>query len=775
MSKQERDRGYDDPYEPSTSSGHHRSKPYERKRSESDHYHRRGSLKVSIICNIVILNIIFKSSIFFCLIYIKNTLSPINFNTAYQKINNITIFVINFYQFIGKSGTSIMLSSNHFRLPTVPNWCVYQYRVDFEPEENRTFIRKGMLKLHKDKVGPYIFDGTILFSSTRLPDKIELTSVRKSDNTPFKVIIYLVGRMMPEDPHYITIFNIIMRKQLEHLNLQLVGRDYYDAHNKVSVHQFRLELWPGYITSIRQHERDILLNAEITHKVMRQETLYHVLMDCYRHSNNYRVSKYVDFETNPSSTFPMKDGQHISYQEYYKTKYKINISSASQPMLVTRTKPKTRNAGQGDLVYLVPELCRATDKNLLEFPGRLLNSERLLFADNRYINSSNGDWTRDMQKTRMLKSTALRHWIVLVTERDMHVVHKFIETLLFVSHGIAFRVDQPRIQTIRDDKAGTYAENLEYILSKSAPDLVFCVVSNNRSDRYAAIKKKCCLDRPVPSQVFLQKNLSGRNTMTIATKVAIQMNCKLGGAPWTIENPLKGLMVIGFDICHDTNTKGKDFLTMVATVDQTLTQYFSSIALFHSNEDLGDQLCASVRKAIMAYKERNKAFPIHLVIYRDGVSEGQLRQVYENEVQKLEKALETLYYGPNFKLIFIIVTKKINVRLFDMRGRNANPRTGTIVDDIITNPLRYDFFIVSQQVRQGTISPTSYNVIFDNTGLEVDVVQVVTYKLTHMYYNCSTTVRVPAPCHYAHKLSFLVGRFLHQPPNSQLEKQLFFL
>jgi len=47
---------------------------------------------------------------------------------------------------------------------------VYQYRVDFEPEESRTFIRKGMLKLHKDKVGPYIFDGTILFSSTRLPD-----------------------------------------------------------------------------------------------------------------------------------------------------------------------------------------------------------------------------------------------------------------------------------------------------------------------------------------------------------------------------------------------------------------------------------------------------------------------------------------------------------------------------------------------------------------------------------------------------------------------------
>jgi len=68
------------------------------------------------------------------------------------------------------SGHPVMLQSNHFKLPTVPDWCLYKYRVDFEPEEERTYIRKGMLRLHKEKVGPYIFDGTLLYSSTRLPD-----------------------------------------------------------------------------------------------------------------------------------------------------------------------------------------------------------------------------------------------------------------------------------------------------------------------------------------------------------------------------------------------------------------------------------------------------------------------------------------------------------------------------------------------------------------------------------------------------------------------------
>lgn len=51
-----------------------------------------------------------------------------------------------------------------------------------------------------------------------------------------------------------------------------------------------MELWPGYLTSIRQHENDILMCAEITHKVMRQQTVLDILNDCFRKNNdNYKV------------------------------------------------------------------------------------------------------------------------------------------------------------------------------------------------------------------------------------------------------------------------------------------------------------------------------------------------------------------------------------------------------------------------------------------------------------------------------------------------------
>lgn len=59
-----------------------------------------------------------------------------------------------------------------------------------------------------------------------------------------------------------------------------------------------------------------------------------------------------------------------------------------------------------------------------------------------------------------------------------------------------------------------------------------------------------------------------------------------------------------------------------------------------------------------------------------------------------------------------------------------------------TSAFRYDFFIVSQAVRFGCVSPTHYNVVFDNSGLKPDHMQRLTYKLCHMYYNWQVTTNV---------------------------------
>lgn len=56
---------------------------------------------------------------------------------------------------------------------------------------------------------------------------------------------------------------------------------------------------------------------------------------------------------------------------------------------------------------------------------------------------------------------------------------------------------------------------------------------------------------------MLQKTLNHRHLSAVAAKVALQINCKLGGCPWTVTIPVKKMIVIGFDVCHDAQDKTK--------------------------------------------------------------------------------------------------------------------------------------------------------------------------------------------------------------------------
>lgn len=88
-------------------------------------------------------------------------------------------------------------------------------------------------------------------------------------------------------------------------------------------------------------------------------------------------------------------------------------------------------------------------------------------------------------------------------------------------------------------------------------------------------------------------------------------------------------------------------------------------------------------KAIVAFREKYGALPRKIVIYRGGVGDGDIRYVKDTEVKNLESKLNGVYEkaGQKLEMVFMIVTKKINARIF--KG-DLNPDCGTVVDDVIT-------------------------------------------------------------------------------------------
>lgn len=73
----------------------------------------------------------------------------------------------------------------------------------------------------------------MLFTSTRIqPDPMELF-VDDANGEHIRITIRLVGDVAKGDYQIIQCFNIIVRRCLNQMELQLVGRNYYDAKAKV--------------------------------------------------------------------------------------------------------------------------------------------------------------------------------------------------------------------------------------------------------------------------------------------------------------------------------------------------------------------------------------------------------------------------------------------------------------------------------------------------------------------------------------------------------------
>lgn len=275
-------------------------------------------------------------------------------------------------------------------------------------------------------------------------------------------------------------------------------------------------------------------------------------------------------------------------------------------------------------------------KNLVTITGRELPAETILQGPNgtcKYsAGSSTEGWTKELRIRNMLSCVKVMRWAVIVPQRMRKEMDSFTAVILRNGSRMGFMLPQPFVVEIPTDQIPIYIEKLEQVIAQLNPAIIVCAMTNDRADRYDAIKKKCYVDRAVPTQVITARTLSHKNAESIATKIVIQINCKVGGAPWSLPMPLSNLMVVGYDVCHDSSNKGKSFGSMVASLDKGITRFFSTVSPHVNGEELSNEFGMNMKKALRRYKEVNGILPEHIIIYRDGVGEGQIHHVYNHEV-----------------------------------------------------------------------------------------------------------------------------------------------
>ncbi|CAF2532656.1 unnamed protein product [Rotaria sp. Silwood2] len=360
--------------------------------------------------------------------------------------------------------------------------------------------------------------------------------------------------------------------------------------------------------------------------------------------------------------------------------------------------------------------------NLVELEDRTLEAETINYSDRsvRYKQQET-DWSRDGRNCRHIKPGHLDKWLVVYERKQKPIVNELINTLYNVCTLMGMRVEYPEIAELQNDRPETYLKALEQNCFNQQYNLVLCVLNNNRKDRYDVLKKFSCMDTVIPSQMVLLKTLNKHGQlMSVATKIGVQISAKLGEEIWSVTIPSKSLMIIGIDSYRDINIKRKQvsIAAFVATTNPQCTSYYSRIIMQTTTQELVDGISVCIRDALKAFFMQNNAKPERIVIYCDGVGDGQLQAVYEHESPQIEETFSKVQEGYTPKWAMIIVKTR-----------------GTIIDHTITHQNWFDFYLISQCARQGTAAPTLFNVIWDRTTFKVDHIQQLTFKLCHLYYN----------------------------------------
>lgn len=181
---------------------------------------------------------------------------------------------------LGSGGSIYPATANYIKLSINPQKGVFEYDVIFTPDVDNKSFRIKLLNSQLDKLGGIkSFDGgRCLYLPIKLdsnPFSLCATHPASGDEVTIQ-IVFKKKKYLGDCVHlFNTLFNRIMKK----LNYHQFNRNYFDMRNPIAVPQHKLEVLPGYVTSVDEFEGGLLLCLDAHHKVLRTQTVLDLLIE----------------------------------------------------------------------------------------------------------------------------------------------------------------------------------------------------------------------------------------------------------------------------------------------------------------------------------------------------------------------------------------------------------------------------------------------------------------------------------------------------------------
>ncbi len=558
---------------------------------------------------------------------------------------------------------------------------------------------------------------------------------------------------------------------------------------------------------------------------------------------NYIVDD-VTFDKTPKNTTFNRDNNNINLVNYYKVAHGIDIKNTSQPLLVMY-KPGINNPEETQTLYFVPELCKLAGiddsmtkdgtfmKNLATYT-KLLPKERVqrtneflslleeknsktsyekeklpssfdkkkgygiqvtpadknsfnaqIMIQPKLIAGGNKSFNpEDRKPSKVIKSKDLTKWLCVYYKDNYNDVEGLFDNLSKASSAYGIKVAEPEWCEMSSKDPKEWIAAVESY-KKEYTTVVF-VLSKFLDRLYKTLKCYALCEAGLVSQVVKCESLS-RNAMSIASKILLQVNAKLGGVFYELQLTKdmkdKNLMIVGVDSSH---IRGRlTGVALAASTNSSYTQYYNKIDIIpeKKKERLDFCVAAFLREALNAYFKINQKLPGGIIIYRQGISKAQ-KEYLKPEVTAVDNFLngtdEDKFLADNpIPYYYVHVNTKTTFKFFESTtSKNKtdylNPERGLLVVEDITNPSHFEFYIQPQDVTQGTATPTCYHAAFGSMNSPA-LLPKLTFDLCFLYANWNGPVRVPGPLKAAEKLSKMTAKYTEKEMHQLLRNSQAYL
>ena len=387
---------------------------------------------------------------------------------------------------------------------------------------------------------------------------------------------------------------------------------------------------------------------------------------------------------------------------------------------------------------------------MLTVDGRILTPPSLSYAANKSVSPSSGSWNMIQQK--FSAGARIGNWSyfkIQFGDRDplntpLPGLMREFRTMM---ESCGLRVEAPNPAAgfpdlkLNPSQPHTHEVAIDQWLSnvrnKSGTRTLLVVLPIKTQTLYASIKYLADVRYGLSTVCSVASKLqTERGRPQYLANLALKWNLKGGGVNQQIPSNKTGIlsssktMVVGIDVTHPSpgSREGAPSVAgVVASIDEKCGQWPASVRCQESWKEMVSELEEMIVQRLRVWQKHNaQALPQNVLVYRDGVSEGQYQTVLDEESPALDRAIATVYPAnrPKPKVSIVVVGKRHHTRFYPTKeeeaDRSGNPKNGTVVDRGITSEKHWDFFLQAHTGLQGTARPAHYVVVQDQIGLRAD-------------------------------------------------------